>query len=222
MIRTFLLLVALITLNGAEDPYAAWGHGRPQDAITALHQTAVSSDRWDAWLDLGLAAAAADQRGKAVAWLVLAHNAAPEQTEPREALTVLGATLPARWLDRLGPLALPGIGWQGLAILALGGLAAGHALTGRRRRGLAVGLALLALCLALPGQLAWQHDHRQILVATVRDSHLVDSTGTPQDAVPAGTIAIRAAPEAWAGRVLVTLADGRRGYLAQADLDASP
>jgi hypothetical protein len=221
-LTTLLLLAALTALTGADDPYAAWGHGRPQDALPALHQTATTTQRWDAWLDLGLAAAAADQRGKAVAWLVRAHQAAPEQAGPREALAALGATLPGRWLDRLGPLALPGIGWPGLALLALAGFAAGHALAGRRRRGLALGVLTAALVLALPGQLAWQHDHRQILVATVRDSHLVDSAGAPQDAVPMGTIAIRAAPDAWSGRVLVALPDGRRGYLAEADLVAQP
>ena len=153
---------------------------------------------------------------------MLAHQAAPERSEPREALTALGATLPGRWLDRLGPLALPGIGWPGLALLTLAGLAAGHTLAGRQRRGLALAVMVAALCCALPGQFAWQHDHRQILVATVRDSYLVDSTGAPQDAVPTGTIAVRAAADAWSGRVLVTLGDGRRGYLAEADLAAQP
>jgi hypothetical protein len=215
-----VLLSSLVA--AAEDPYAAWGHGRPQDALVALHATAEASRRWDAWLDLGLAAAAADRRGEAVVWVLAAYQADPSRPEPRQALRALEVTVPPGWLDRLGPLARPGIGWLGVALLAVGGALVGYAAVARTRRLPLAGCGGLLLLLALPGQAAWQLDHQRRLVATARDSQLYDSAGTPVAAVAAGTILARESDDEWAGRILVQHADGRRGHLPSTDTTARP
>jgi hypothetical protein len=218
----FLLLLIATGVFAADDPYAVWGHGRPQDAIAPLHRLATASGRWDAWHDLGLAAAAAGERGRAAAWLVEAHRLAPERREPLDALRALGSSPPAGWFDRLGPLAWPGCGWSGVILCGLGGLALGWALAEKRRRGAALALGLVACVAAAPGQLALLADARQPLTAVVRDSHLLDSAGKPGEAVAAGTIVAREPQPPWAGRVLVRLGDGRRGYLPLADTEADP
>ncbi len=223
-LRLVLLLTAgvLTLLPGADDAYAAWGHGRPQDAIAPLHARAVESDRWDAWLDVGLAALAAGRDSDGTAWLIAAHRRAPERAEPRQALRAINVTLPHGWLDRLGPLALPGLGWSGLVLLTLAGLALGYGLCATRRRGAALALGGTLLVIALPGRLAHDHDQTRLLVVAVRDSQLYDSTGHPVAAVPAGSVLVQESAEAWAGRVLVHDLAGHRGLLPLADTIAKP
>lgn len=217
-----LMLGAWVSLRGADDPYAAWGHGRPQDAIPSLHQRATASDRWDAWFDLGLAALAAGRQGDGIAWLLAAHQRAPERPEPRQALRVIDVTPPAGWLDRLGPLAVPGLGWCGLALITVAGLLLGYGLCARHRRAAMLLTGAGLLLVAVPGRLAWEHDQARRLVATVRDSQLYDSAGRPVAAIPAGTVLEQEAAEAWAERILVHDAQGRRGHLPLADTIARP
>lgn len=218
----FLLVGFLATVHGADDAYAAWGHGRPQDAVAPLHAAAVDSDRWDAWLDLGLAALAAGRRSEGVAWVVAAHRRAPERAEPRQALRAIDVALPHGWLDRLGPLALPGVGWSGLGLLTLAGLGLGYGLCATRRRTAALAIGGALLVLALPGRLAYDHDQARLLVVAVRDSQLYDSAGHPLSAVPAGTVLEQESAAEWAGRVLVHDLQGHRGLLPLADTIARP
>jgi hypothetical protein len=215
-----LLLLALIPAWGAEDPYQLWSHGRPQEAIPALLVQAQDSDRWDAWLDLGLAAAAAGDRGRAAAWLVAAHARAPERDEPRAALRALGSELPPSWFARCGPLAWPGCGWSAVALLGLSGSALGFALAAKRGRAVGLVVALLGALAVAPGLCARLLDGRLALVAVVHDTQLLDSTGSPTGAVSGGTVAVQDSQTPWSGRWRVTLPDGRRGYLAISDTRA--
>lgn len=215
-----LLLAAAGYAGSAEDPYQLWSHGRPQEAIPALLRQAQASDRWDAWLDLGLAAAAAGDRGRAAAWLVTARARAPERDEPRAALRALGAELPPSWPSRCGPLAWPGSGWPGVVGLGLIGTALGYAALARRGRGAGLMVALLGALAVAPGLCARILEGRLALVAAVRDTQLLDSTGSPIGAVGSGTVARQESPTPWSGRLRVALADGRRGYLAIADTRA--
>ena len=208
----------------ADDPYQLWSHGHPQEALPALLAEAQSSDRWDAWLDLGLAAAAAHDSGRAIAWLLLAHERAPERDEPREALRALGIELPDSWFTRLGPLAWPGCGWPAMLLMVVAGLAFGYACLAPARRA-ALALSGAGICaLIAPGQFALEAELRHPLIAAVRDTRLLDSTGTPGALVPMGTVAVRDAQTPWSGRVLVILPNGSRGYLPIADTiaDAPP
>jgi len=213
------LLLALLRcgITAADDPYQMWGLGRPQAAIPLLLRQAQQSDRWDAWFDLGVAAAAAGKRGPAVSWLLAAHHRAPERAEPMTALRALGIALPPTWLDRLGPLAWSGCGWPGVVVLAIAALSLGYACLARRRRGLALTLGLIAGACAAPGQIAAWSDRRTDLIAVVHATRLLDSAGNPEEPVPAGTPVVRDPQPPWAGRLLVTLLDGRRGYLPLAD-----
>lgn len=221
--RIALLLAGLLTLiQGADDPYAAWGHGRPQDAIASLYQQAVASDRWDAWFDLGLAALAAGRQGDGIAWLLAAHQRAPERPEPRQALRAISVTPPAGWLDRLGPAAIPGLGWGGVVLIGLGGLLLGCGVCARRRRPTMLLIGTGLLLVTVPGRIAWEHDQSRLLVAAVRDSQLYDSAGRPIVAIPAGTVLEQESPEVWAERILVHDAQGNRGYLPLADTVAKP
>lgn len=218
-----LLLAGLLTLiQGADDPYAAWGHGRPQDAIVSLHQQAVASDRWDAWFDLGLAALAAGRQGDGIAWLLAAHQRAPERPEPRQALRAIQVTPPSGWLDRLGPVAIPGLGWGGVVLITLGGLLLGYGICARRRRPTMLLIGTGLLLVTAPGRIAWEHDQGRLLVAAVRDSQLYDSAGRPIVAIPAGTVLEQESPEVWAERILVHDAQGNRGHLPLADTLAKP
>lgn len=220
---TLLMFAGLLTsLRGADDPYAAWGHGRPQDAIASLHHQALASDRWDAWLDLGLAALAAGREGDGIAWILAAHQRAPERPEPRQALRALSLTPPSGWLDHLGPLAMPGLGWGGLLLITLAGLLLGYGIcAGRRRPGMVlIGAGLLLV--TLPGRIAWEHDQGRLLVAAVRDSQLYDSAGRPIAAISAGTVLEQESAAVWAERILVHDAEGHRGHLPLADTIAKP
>lgn len=218
-----LVFAGLLTsLRGADDPYATWGHGRPQDAIADLHQQALAGDRWDAWLDLGLAALAAGREGDGIAWVLAAHQRAPERPEPRQALRALALTPPRGWLDRLGPLAVPGLGWGGLVLIGLAGALVGFGACARRRRPGVVVIGVALLVVALPGRIAWEHDQGRLLVTAVRDSQLYDSAGRPIAAIPAGTLLEQESAEVWAGRILVHDAHGHRGHLPLADTIAKP
>jgi hypothetical protein len=217
MSRLLLLLLALGAL-GAADPYDVWAQGRPHEALQPLIAAAQGSDRWDAWLDAGLAAAAASERGMAVACLAAAHNRAPERSEPREALRALGSPLPSSWCERAGPIAVPGIGWSGVILLGCAGLAFGGAISLRRGRGVYLLLGCVFSLVAAPGVAATWLDGRTTWVATVHDSAALDSTGTPLRALPAGSLLEQAGDEVWAGRRLVRLGDGSLAYVATSDL----
>jgi hypothetical protein len=206
---------------GAGDPYAAWMQGRPQEAIPALLGQAEADQRWTSWYDCGLAAAAAGDP-RAAAWLLTAHHRAPARGEPLVALRALdegaGAALPVQWCERLGPAAALGAGWPEVALLGLLGLGLGWALAAPRRRRPGALAALAALVLVAPGLSAAWHDRRDGLVAALRDTSLVDSTGAPVAPIAGGTLLRRAPIPPWSGRVLVTAADGQRGWLPLVDI----
>lgn len=210
-----LLLIPVLLL--AADPYDTWAQGRPAEAMPGLIANAQAEQRWDAWLDAGLAAAASSDRGRAIACLARAHNLAPERAEPRDALRVLAAPLPTTWCERAGPLIIPGVGWGGIVILGLAGLALGCAMV--LRRGWLMTAGLMGLILALPGVIAPWLDGRSSWEATVRDTQALDSTGTPQHALGAGSLLQRAATGTWANRILVHLDDGSLAYVAATDVD---
>ncbi|HYE06627.1 MAG TPA: hypothetical protein VEL07_14010 [Planctomycetota bacterium] len=210
------VLASASPMAAAEDAYAAWERGDPAASLAALSERAHATDRWDAWLDAGLAAAAAGERGQAAAALLAAHRRAPERAEPRQALAAIGATLPPGWLDRLGPIAWPGLGWSGAALATLAGLALAFGAARRRGRWIAIGV--LAALAAAPGQIASWRDRRVPLAAIVADTHLYDSAGAAGAALGAGTLVERDAHQPWAGRRLVRTPDGAKGYVAAADL----
>lgn len=218
MSRLLLACLMALTALAAADPYDAWAQGRPAEAVQPLIALAQQSGRWDAWLDAGLAAAAAGDRGLAVSCLTTAHNRAPEQPAPRDALRTLGAALPISWCERAGPVAVPGSGWNGVILLAVAGLAIGGAAALRRGRGLVLLIGGLSLLAAAPGVAAAWMDGRRVWLATVRDSAALDSTGTPLRALPAGSLLEQAGDEVWAGRLLVRLGDGSLAYVALADV----
>lgn len=220
MSRVLRCCAALLcaAVMAAADPYDAWAQGRPAEAMQALLAQARSTARWDLWLDAGLAAAAAGDRGLAVACLAEAMNRAPERSEPRTALRTLGHELPASFSERAGPVGRPGQGWTAVCLLAAAGLAIGVAMMTRRRRSAWLAAAGIATALAAPGQAATFVDGRTTWMGTLRDSAALDSTGTPLRALPAGSLLQRAADGTWAGRILVRMDDGSLAYVAQADV----
>ena len=216
MSRVLLLVLLTLTSVVAEDPYLAWSQGRPAEAVPTL--VACAGTCWDAWYDAGLAAAAANDRGRAVACLAQAMTLAPAEPEPRQALRALGVEVPTSWHERAGPLAWPGQGWAGIAVLGVAGLALGWAVAGSRARRWAAALGLVALALAAPGVAAGLLDGRSTWTGTVRDTHLLDSAGQPVRALPAGTLLLRPPQDIWAGRVLVQVPQGTQGFVPVADL----
>ncbi len=204
----------------AADPYAAWSQGRPAESANELTQEALASQRWDRWLDAGLAHLAADDRGHAAAAFLMAHHLAPQQPEPREALRAIEIPLPTTWLEWAGPIAWPGVGWPGVVIIGLGGIALGYGLGSglvrRRWRSAIVGGGLLVL--AAPGQLGWWHDHHQPWGVVVRDTHQLDSTGSPTASMAGGTLVRMESDDAWAGRRAVRLLSGTVVFLAEGDV----
>jgi hypothetical protein len=218
--RAWCLLILCAAFIGvaAADPYVAWASGHPADAVPALEDTARTTGRWDAWYDAGLAAAAAGDRTRSAADLLVAHRIAPERDEPRTALRANGTPLPTTWCDQLGPVIWPGTGVAGIVVLGLAGLAVGWAIAGRRARasvGVAGGVLLI---LAAPGVVATRHDAQQSWAVIAQDTQLLDSTGTPQQPLAAATLVLRDPAPAWAGRALVTLTDGKRGFVAESDV----
>ena len=223
--RLVLILLSLLAswpLSAVDDPYAAWGHGRPQDAIAPLYAHAESEQRWDAWLDVGLAAAAANRRGDAIAWVLTAHRLAPERIEPRQALRALEVTLPGGWVDQLGPLIIPGQGWLGVVLIGLGSALLGYSLCTNRQRTWTLTGGCLLLIISLPGRLAIDQDQERLLLSAVRETVLYDSAGKPLTNIATGSLLLRDHSEVWADRLLVVLNDGTRGFVPVVDTVAKP
>jgi hypothetical protein len=222
----FLLIAITMALcacaSASEDPYALWSAGHPRQALPALHERAVATNSWDAWFDLGLAAAAAGEHGRACVWLLQARELAPGRDEPRAALLALGETLPASWVERVGPLVIPSRGWIGFSLMLIAGLGIGYALAGRKFRQGTGTVGIVALALALPGELAVWADARVDLIAVVSDTQLLDSAGQAKHPLPAGTILIRESSTPWSGRWQVRLQDGKRGFVPASDVEARP
>jgi len=213
------LLTSPGTVQAQEaDPYAPWSHGHPQESIPLLLDRAQSSDHWDAWLDLGLAAAASNDH-RATAWLLRAHLLAPERPEPRAALLTQGVVLPVSWIDQCWPVSWIGCSWPGVICLALATLALGFFCCARSGRRPALVIALIFMALALPGQICLYLDGRTHLLAIVHDTHLLDSVGNPGEPLSAGSVVIQdaSAQPRWNGRILVRTFNGQHGFLPAAD-----
>jgi hypothetical protein len=205
-------------MQAAEDAYAAWQAGRPTESLPALQAQAETSDAWQDWFDAGLCAAAAEQRGLAVAAFLRAHDRAPWRDEPVRALSTIGSPLPPTWRAWLGPLAWPGSGWCGAVLAVIAGVSFAAATFHARRRGRWLALGCPAVLALLPGVIATWHDQALPLAAVVVDSRLLDATGKPVRALPAGTLVTLGDQDVWQGRHLVILSDGNRGYVPQGDL----
>jgi hypothetical protein len=203
-------------MAAAEDPYAAWRQGRPQDAATELEARARLDGAWSTWYDAGLAAEEAGDPGTAAACLLAAHRRAPARAEPLGQLRRHRLGLGRTWCEALGPLAAAGSGW-GAAFLALaGGGCLGLALAGRLARSWAWGGAL-AVAVVLTGAAAQWRDADAPLAAVLRSSALADGAGACVEQLHPG-ILVRTVAPASQGRRLVELADGRRGLIAVRDL----
>jgi hypothetical protein len=220
--RLALITALMCSCLMGEDAYAPWSAGRPGESLPLLHAQAQAKDTWDAWLDLGLCAAAAERRGPAVVWLLEAQRRAPARSEPRQALASLGAALPDSYAARLGVFALPGSGALAPPLAAIAGLLLGYGVLGRRGRLGAVLLGSIALLAIVPGATAVWLDARHQWLGAASDTQLLDSTGAPLRAVAAGTIAERLPGPAWNGRLAVRLGEGSQGWLAEADTRAVP
>jgi hypothetical protein len=221
-LAAMLAMACLACATAADDPYAPWMQGRPQDAIAGLLASARASGAWSAWYDCALAAQATGDPGKAHAWLLEAHRQAPARPEPLAALRADGGAVPPTWIERLGPIAAPGCGWTGVALLAGAGALLGWWCCSRRRRGGVIASGLVLLAAAAPGAIASWIDAREPLLAVVRDTHLVDSTGATTVAVASGTVVVGERQPPWNGRVLVRTPEGARGYLSLAETRVEP
>lgn len=211
------LLCCTCALPAAEDDEAhrIWEHGRPGEALSLLLETAAARDAWSDWYNVGLAAHDAGHPGLAVAGLARAHVLAPARSRVRIALGALtDGGLPS-WCGRLGPFALLGTGWAGVAILGFAGLALGFGCVRRRGRMPALALAAIALFAGLPGAIATTWDASRDYAVTLEECALVDAAGEPSARLPAGTLMVRGRRGTWDGRVQVDLADGRRGFVAR-------
>ena len=221
-----LLLTATMSLHAGtdggdiptHDPYGPWSQGRPSESLDLLLSRAKATDRWDAWYDAGLAAAAAGDKGQAVSCLVAAHHRNPVAAEPRAALRALDVPLPATWIERAGPIGIPGSGWAGVALLGVAGLALGYgAVRWKRRRLILAGLAVGMI--AAPGVIAVLRDAEVPWAAVVHDTQALDSTGAPLKPLPAGTLVQKEQDATWAGRSVVRLLDGQVVLVASADTE---
>ena len=216
-----LTLFALASVS-ADDAYAAWSAGRPAESLAPLHQRATTTSTWDAWLDLGLCAVAADRRGPAVVWLLEAQRRATARNEPRQALAAIGVPLPDGYANRIGVIAEPGSGSLALPLAALAGILIGFSIFGKRGRWLALLLGIGAALTISPGIIAGWLDSRHQWIGAATDTQLLDSTGAPLRSIAAGTIAERLPGAVWNGRVAVRLSDGTQGWLTDADTHATP
>ncbi len=197
----------------------AWAQGRPAETLPALVAEAERTATWHAWQDAALCAAAAGERGQAAAYLMEARRRAPGRDEPRQAMAVLGIAGPVLLTDRIGPIAIPGSGWAGVAVLLIAGLAIGAWIMpwrGPRQVWLPV-VAVVALLLAGPGVVAAWIDAADRHAATIHDTQLLDATGAPVTALTAGTVVEVVGP-AWSHRLPVRLEDGRSGFIPAGDL----
>lgn len=217
-----IIATALLSSLIGDDAYAAWSAGRPAESLPHLYERAQSSDRWDAWLDLGLCAAAADRHGAATVWLLEAQRRAPARSEPRQALAALGTILPEGYVARLGGFAAPGAGIVALPLGILAGLLLGYAVLGRRGRATSLMLGAAALVIITPGSVAAWADGRHHWVGTASETQLLDSTGTPVRTMAEATVVECVPGDVWNGRIAVRLSDGTQGWLALADTHASP
>ncbi len=216
--RSLLLMMCSVCVSAA-DPYDAWAQGRPNEAVAPLIATAIATDRWDAWLDAGLAAAAARRNGPALACLAAAHQRAPERSEPRDGMRALGAALPTTWCERVGPIGVPGMGWCGVTLLAVAGLLLGGAWMLQRGRGWALTIAGLLILACAPGVVAMHLDRAHHWVCTVRETQALDSSGTPQRALAEGTLLQCDTTRSFGHRTLIRLSDGSEALVATVDLD---
>jgi hypothetical protein len=213
-----LLIICFCGFMQAEDPYAAWQAGRPAEAIDDLRTRAESTNSWQAWYDLGLCAAAAEQHGLASAALVAAHRRAPWRSEARSALVLLGQRMPASSVAWLGPLAWPGLSWQALMLALLAGASLGSAIYIARHRFILISLGAAASFAVLPGALAAWLDGRTPIAAIPNETSLSDATGRIICNLDAGTVVVLVHDQVWQDRYLVDVGDGQHGYVPVADL----
>ena len=206
------------SVEAPADPYTPWSQGRPGESLDLLLGRARATDRWDAWYDAGLAAAAAGDKGQAVSCMVAAHRRNPAADEPRAALRALDVALPVTWVERAGPFGIPGRGWIGVGLFALAGIAAGYGALRWKRKGL-VAAGLLLAAIASPGVVAALRDSEVPWATLVHDTQALDSTGAPVKSLPAGTLVRKEHEEAWAGRSVVRLLDGSVVLVASADAE---
>lgn len=230
--QTLLLSIALCCVAGTPvsagtdhaereapaDLYGPWSQGRPAESLDLLLGRAKATDRWDAWYDAGLAAAAAGDKGQAVSCLVAAHVRNPAAAAPRDALRALDVPLPITWVERAGPFGVPGSGWAGVVLFALAGGLIGYGAFRWQKKGVFIAGAGVAL-LAAPGVFAALRDAEVPWAAVVHDTQALDSTGAPLRSLPAGTLVRQEQSEPWAGRTVVRLLDGQVVMVAQGDAE---
>jgi hypothetical protein len=210
-----LVLLALLAspVAGAEDPYATWRQGRPQEAWPGLLRSAAAGDDWRDWFDAGLAAHDAGRDGIAVACLARSFVRDPTRTEPRIAIAEITGRSPDSWTARCGPFAGIARGWTGAIWILLTGLGLGYGLRGRRWRGAALAGGGVLLALFLPVRLAVERDLRLPLLVAVEDCALADTTGRWQADIAAGTLLHHDRSTAWGDRHHVRLPDGSTGFV---------
>ncbi len=223
MMRCLVLCLSLFSIDilASDAAYDAWGQNRPGEAVSLLYERAQKSDAWYDYYDLGLAAHDNREYGKAVAWLLAAHLRAPSEQEPKWALEAMEIPVPPSWLDKLGPLAIPGTGWLGVLLMLGAGCCIGMSIVHHGWRWRLLSVAGLCLVLALPGSVAHSVDSQRNLHACVRDCPLLDATGQPLQTLPAGTIVIEERKLA-NGRLLIQLTTGQRGFIDKTYCDAKP
>ncbi len=201
------------------DLYGPWSQGRPAESLDLLLGRARTTDRWDAWYDAGLAAAAAGDKGQAVSCLVAAHVRNPAAAAPRDALRALDVALPVTWVERAGPFGIPGTGWAGVVLFAVAGSLIGYGAFRWQKKGVFIAGAGVAL-LAAPGVFAVLRDAEVPWAAVVHDTQALDSTGAPLRSLPAGTLVRQEQVEPWSGRTVVRLLDGQVVMVAQGDAES--
>jgi hypothetical protein len=204
------LLVALHASVPAADSYLSWSQGRPAESAVALEAAATTAAGWH---DAGLAHAAAGATGPAVAALLRAQRADPTLVTTPQALRALGTPFPTTLHERLGPIALPGDGWWGVALAGLGGVA-----LARRGRAAWATLGVLATVLAAPGLAASHLDRRRAWTTVVDPATAVDASGATVTELAAGTLLERTGALPWDGRSAVRLPDGRTAFVVSTAL----
>ena len=220
----FLLLCAVQALHAQDTDqaaYEAFMQGRPGEAIPLLYQRARSSEAWNDYFDLGIAAHHNGEHGKAVVWLLEAYKRAPEQAAPRRALHALQVPLPRSWLDELGPLAIPGTGLIGMICMSIAGLGLATAICISNKRWLSLIIGGCFLVISLPGALAHSIDQQQELLALSSAAPLLGPTGQPLQTLAAGTVFV-AEKHLSNDRILIRLQNDQRGYIDSSYCHAEP